>query len=114
MGPGRRNASAVFDIALFSPLVIAARTQAMILGSLFPAKRSRREVMRMLREKPLAGAESMVAAQNALVARGADFWADAALANARFWFDLAGEIGPAMLAPVSRRVRGNARRLTRR
>jgi hypothetical protein len=101
------------EIAVLAPAIITARTQAMMLGAMVPGRKGRRELSRMLSEKPLAAAEAMAAAQGALVKQSVDLWSGASKIGGLFWFDLAEDVLSASLAPISRRVRGNSRRLTR-
>lgn len=68
----------------------------------------------MVSEKPVAAAEAMVAAQAALLKQSVDLWTGATKVGSLFWFDLAEDVLSASLAPISRRVRGNSRRLAQR
>ena len=106
------SGAALMEIALLAPAVMAARTQAMMLGA--SGAKSRRELTRMVSEKPLAAAEAMAGAQRAMMKKGLDVWTGATKVSGLFWFDLAEEMLSASLIPISRRVRGNSRRLTGR
>ena len=80
------------EIAATAPLVIGYRTARMLTGGWPPSSRDRREYTRMWQEKVEAFTQAAMAAATA-------------------------PPGPVMagrvLAPVRRRVRGNARRLSR-
>jgi hypothetical protein len=102
-------ASDLLTIGLFAPLVIGSRLQRLGLEMLRPTPKGRREIARMTAEKPLAAAESVLATQQAFSAAMTTPWAD--MIRATTTFLMAAAPMPA-LAPVRRRVRTNARRLT--
>ena len=81
------------EIACTAPLVIGYRTARMLTGGWPPSARDRREYTRMWQEKVEAFTQAVMAAATA---------APGPLAAGR------------ALTPVHRRVRGNARRLSRR
>jgi hypothetical protein len=103
--------SDLLTIGLFAPMVMASRLQTLVLEGGRPSARGRREAFRMSAEKPLAAMEGVVAVQKQLFDGSLRFWSDMALATNAFLMT-----GPlmsaAVTAPVRRRVRGNARRLT--
>lgn len=102
-------------IALFAPVVVASRLQMLALQGLKPTVAGRREAVEMLTEKPLALMLGGFALQAELLRQSAGFWAAAlrpGLVPLPAW-------APALLAaaatgPMRRKVRANARRLTRR
>ena len=104
----------VWDIAALAPAVMAARLQTCMVESITPTKRGRREIARMVNEKPLAAAQSLLSVQRVFLQRGLDLWMGTAPLNGLFWLDLTAEILPAALAPISKGVRRNSRRLNRR
>lgn len=103
--------SDLLTIGMFAPLVMAARTQMLFLELARPSRKGRLEAHRMTAEKPLALFEAAVAVQRSMFESSANLWRDMVLAaNA---FALAAPAAPLMaLAPVRRRVRANALRLT--
>ena len=101
----------VWDIAALAPAVVAARLQTCMVESITPTKRGRREIARMVNEKPLAAAQSVLSVQRVLLQRGLDLWMGT---NGLFWLNLTAEILPAALAPISKGVRRNSRRLNGR
>ncbi|OAP42750.1 hypothetical protein AU381_16440 [Sinorhizobium glycinis] len=95
-----------------APMVIAARTQAMAVAAMTGTAADYVETSRMVTEKMAAAAESVVAANVAVMKEGFDAAAGLAV----------GKIGPAAghkriaaaaLRPYAKRVRANARRLTK-
>ncbi len=104
--------SDLFAIGYYAPIVMAARLQKLALETIRPTAAGRREAARMTSEKSAAAAESMFAAQSAMAAGAVRLWSDIARLTAAFLLG-----APVMgltpaLAPVRRRVRNNARRLT--
>jgi hypothetical protein len=107
------------------PQVIALRSARMATGGFAPGAADRRELARMVAEKTAATGESMIGMTLQLWRSS---W-ELALAPARWWWRAwmsaaslarttpaaaAARIVDSGLAPVRRRVRANAKRLTRR
>jgi hypothetical protein len=100
--------SDLFAIGVLAPVVIAARVQKLGLELLVPTASGRREMVRMAAEKPIAAAESWLTTQKAMSSAMLALWSDMVRASTTFL------LAPMpALAPVRRRVRANARRLTR-
>ena len=107
-------ASDILAIGFYAPLVVAARLQKLAAEVIRPTSAGRRETARMVSEKPEAAMEALFAAQKAMLAGTLKLWSDMARLMSAFVIG-----SPAMclrpaLVPVRRRVRDNARRLTRR
>lgn len=93
-----------------APLVIAARTQAMMMAALTGSTGQYAEASRMVTEKIAAAAESAVAANMALAKESMTVAAALAGGRARTRADHK-RVAGAALRPYARRVRANARRL---
>ncbi len=104
--------SDLLTIGLFAPLVMASRLQRLAREGARPSAKGRRDAFRMSAEKPLAAMEGIVAGQKQLFDGSLKFWSDMALAT-NAWLMTGPLMSAAVTAPVRRRVRGNARRLTR-
>ena len=110
----RRHSFASDLAALFfqAPMVIAARTQAMAVAAITGSATDYVEASRMVTEKMAAVAESVVAANVALVKEG--MGAAAALAAGKPGSAAAhNRIAAAAVRPYAKRVRANARRLAK-
>jgi hypothetical protein len=99
----------LWDIATLAPAIMATRPQTCMLESLTPTRRGRREITRMVNEKPLATAQSVLGAQRVFLQHSLDLWMETARLNGLFWFNLNAEIPSAALAPIRRGVRRNSR-----
>jgi len=100
-------------MGLLAPVVIAARMQILAGEALNPTRKGRREMRRMLAEKPVAAAEASIAAQQALFRSGLKLWTDFAAAGMAFCAVAPAASARAAARSIDRRVKGNARRLTR-
>ena len=103
--------SDLLAIGLFAPLVMAARLQRMAAEGTRPSPRGRRERLRMTTEKPLAAMEAGLAVQKQLLDGSLKFWSDMVVASSALAMS-APMVTATATAPVRRRVRANARRLT--
>jgi hypothetical protein len=103
--------SDLLAIGFFAPLVMAARLQRMALEGTRPSARGRRELSRMSGEKPLAAMEAGFALQKQLLGVTLKFWSDMVVASNALAMS-APLVAATATAPVRRRVRANARRLT--
>ena len=103
--------SDLLAIGFFAPLVMAARLQRLALEGTRPSAKRRRELSRMSREKPLAAMEAGFAVQRQLFDGALKFWSDVAVASNALMMS-APVVAATATAPVRRRVRANARRLT--
>ena len=103
--------SDLLAIGFFAPLVMAARLQRLALEGARPSARGRRETLRMSGEKPLAAMEAGFAVQRQLFDGAMKFWADVFVASNALFMS-APVLAATATAPVRRRVRANARRLT--
>jgi hypothetical protein len=81
--------------------------------ALQPSAKGQREMRRMLAEKPMAAAEASIAAQQALFRSGLRLCSDFAAAGMAFYAAAPAASARAAARSIDRRVRGNARRLTR-
>jgi hypothetical protein len=104
--------SDLLTIGLFAPLVMAARLQALALDGMRPTRRARREVARMSSEKPVVAAAALIAAQRQMMEHSLRFWNDVASSATSFLMAAPLAALGASVAPVRRKVRSNARRLT--
>jgi hypothetical protein len=111
---GVANSSEWMTIGLYAPVVIAARLQMLAMEAVKPTAKGRRETVAMFAEKPIAIFEGALAVQAELLAKGAEIW-PAAVSAMMF-----GTANPFLAlaatgaGPMSRKVRANARRLSRR
>jgi hypothetical protein len=106
--------SDLLAIGLFSPIVVAARLQKLAAEVIRPTSAGRRETARMVSEKPLAAAEAIFAAHKAMLAGTLQLWSDLVRLISAFVIGAPAMCLRPALAPVRRRVRHNARRLTGR
>ena len=104
--------SDLMTIGVCAPAVMAARMQMLATECVLPTAKGRREAMRMTSEKPIAFMEEALAAQKHMFDSGMKFWSDFALAANAFYLSAPAISVAASTAPISRRVRRNARRLT--
>ena len=112
--PKRPDPSAdLLAIGMFAPMVMAARLQMLAMESIRPTPKGRRETARMVAEKPVAMMEGAMAAQKSMFDSGMKLWSDMALAANAFALTAPALSMSAVTVPVRRRVRSNARRLTR-
>ena len=101
-------------IGLYAPVVISARLQMLAMEAVKPTAKGRRETIAMIAEKPAAMMEGMLAVQEEVFKKSAEIWPAAVSAM------LFGTANPFLAlcatgaAPMSRAVRANARRLSRR
>ena|SRR5687768_9581144 len=107
-------ASDLFAIGFYAPIVIAARLQKLAAEVIRPTPAGRRETARMVNEKPMAAMEGVFAAQKAMLAATLKLWTDVARLMSAFAIGTPALCLRPALAPVRRRVRHNARRLTSR
>ena len=105
----KRTSRKLAELSLLAPQVIALRSARMMAAGAFPSASDRRELERMGTEKVQAFWESM----NAMAMQMTLNWWRACAApwtrNAGF-----GKVMEQGLAPVHRRAKANARRLSRR
>ncbi|WEX86782.1 hypothetical protein PZN02_003113 [Sinorhizobium garamanticum] len=109
-----KGASIVRDLTALwfqAPMVIAARTQAMTIAAMTGSATDYVEASRMVTEKMAAAAESVVAAHVALLKEGMS--AVAALAGGKLPATGHRRVTAAALRPYAKRVRANARRLSK-
>jgi hypothetical protein len=107
-------ASDLLAIGFYAPIVIAARLQKLAAEAIRPTPAGRRETARMVNEKPMAAMEAAVAAQKAMLAATLKLWTDVARLMSAFAIGAPALCFRPALAPVRRRVRHNASRLTGR
>jgi hypothetical protein len=105
-------ASDLLAIGIYAPLVIAARLQKLAAEGIRPTPAGRRETARMVNEKSMAAMEAAFAAQKAMLTATLRLWADVARLLSAFALGAPTLCLRPALAPVRRRVRQNARRLT--
>lgn len=105
--------SDLMTIGLFAPAVMAARMQMLAFEGARPTAKGRREALRMTSEKPIALVEGALAAHKNAFDSSLRFWSDVALAANAFLLSAPAASVAAAVVPVRRRVRSNARRLTR-
>jgi hypothetical protein len=110
--PKRHDLSDLATIGVFAPLVVASRLQLLAMELVRPSARGRREGLRMTVEKPWAVMEAAASVGQSLIDANLRLGRDLSLAWGAAWLSpwqamLAGAV------PVRRRVRANARRLTR-
>ena len=103
--------SDLLSIGFFAPLVMTARLQRLVLEGTRPSANGRREALRMSGEKPLASMEVGFAVQRQLFEAAVKFWSEMLVASNALVMS-APVVTAASTAPVRRRVRANARRLT--
>ena len=103
MSGGRRLRRDAFSLWLEAPLVIAMRCHEMQMAALTGSSQDTTEMTRMVTEKMAAAAESVMAANFALVQ---------AMMTAASPEVAARAVSAAALKPYVKRVRGNMRRLT--
>ena len=104
--------SDLLAIGFYAPIVIAARLQRLAAEVIRPTPAGRRETARMVNEKPVAAMEAAFAAQRAMFAATVKLWTDVARVVSAFAIGTPALCLRPALAPVRRRVRHNARRLT--
>jgi hypothetical protein len=97
-------------IGFFAPLVVVSRLQRLALEGALPSAKGRREAFRMSAEKPIAAMEGALAVQKQLFEGGLKFWSNVAFSTNALL--MTAPVMSAATAPVRRRVRVNARRLT--
>lgn len=105
MSGGRQLRRDAFSLWLEAPLVIAMRCHDMQMAALTGSTQDTAEMTRMVTEKMAAAAESVVAANFAMVQ---------AMMTAASPDVAARAISEAALKPFGKRVRGNVRRLARK
>ncbi|THK37187.1 hypothetical protein EHS39_15280 [Ensifer sp. MPMI2T] len=109
-----KGASIIRDLSALwfqAPMVIAARMQAMTIATMTGAATDYVEASRMVTEKMAATAESVVAAHVALIKEG--IGAVATLAGGKLPATGHKRVTAAVLRPYAKRVRANARRLSK-
>ncbi|WP_085025401.1 hypothetical protein [Ensifer aridi] len=112
MAKHRSLASDLAALWFQAPMVIAARTQAMAVAAMTGSATDYVEASRMVTEKMAAAAESVVACNVALAKEG--MGAAAALALGKIGRGAGHKrIASAALRPYAKRVRANARRLSK-
>lgn len=94
-----------------APMVIAQRLQDMALSG--GSARGSAEMNRMVDEKMAASAESAVALGAAMMKHGMHVASAVASGNSKAMSDASSHMTVAALAPYVKRVRANARRLSR-
>jgi len=104
--------SELLQLGMFAPIVAATRLQMLAWEAASPTRRGRAEMTRMTAEKPAAALEAVLAAQQSLLASGLKLWSDCVVNGSAFLQTAPALSLAAGAAPIRRRVRRNARRLT--
>ncbi len=112
MAKHRSLASDLAALWFQAPMVIVARTQAMAMAAMTGSATDYAEASRMVTEKMAAAAECAVAANVALMKEGMNAAAAMAAGN-RASATGHNRIAAAALRPYAKRVRANARRLSK-
>ena len=109
----KKTQAALNDIGLFAPLVIAQRMSRMMLPEVMRTGADRAEDKRMVAEKMKAATDGMAAMQSEMASQMMSAWFGMAFGKAPDAAKAADAIVAAGLKPARRRVKSNAKRLSK-
>ena len=109
----KKTQAALNDIGLFAPLVIAQRMSRMMLPDAFRTPADRAEDTRMVEEKSKAMIDGVVAMQTEMASQMVNAWVGMAFGKAPDAAKAADAVVAAGLKPARRRVKSNAKRLSK-
>ena len=111
--PVRKTKSALTDIGLFAPLVIAQRMSRMMLPDAMRTAADKTEDTRMVAEKTKAAADGIIAMQTEMASQMMSAWMGMAFGRMPKPMKSADAIMAAGLKPARTKVKANAKRLTK-